>query len=63
MTGSAIWVISLALLASVALAPMPAHAQRGGGMARGGGGGVAGGGGGQTAGGGTFVPSQTAGGA
>jgi hypothetical protein len=38
---------------------MPAHAQRGGGMARGGGGGVAG----QTAGSsGTFVPGQTTGG-
>src|SRR4029453_3152250 len=32
-----VWAVSLVLLASVALVPMPALAQRGGGMARGGG--------------------------
>ena len=58
MTGSTLCAISVALLASVVLAPMPAHAQRGGGMGRGGGGGVAG----QPAGGGTFVQGQPAGG-
>ena len=57
---STLWAVSLALLASVALVPMPALAQRGGGMARGGGGFVAG----QTPGGGAFVAgSGAAGGA
>jgi len=51
-----VWAVSLALLASVALVPMPALAQRGGGMARGGGGFVAG----QTAGGGAFVDGRGA---
>jgi len=56
--GPTVWAVSLALLASVALAPLPALAQRGGGMGRGGGGGVAG----QTAGGAGFVAGRGAGG-
>jgi hypothetical protein len=51
-----VWAVSLVLLASVALIPMPALAQRGGGMARGGGGFVAG----QAAGGGAFVAGRGA---
>jgi len=35
ITGSSIRAISLALLLSVALVPIPAHAQRAGGLARG----------------------------
>src|SRR6187431_1890390 len=53
-----VWAVSLALLASVALAPLPALAQRGGGMSRGG----IGGGAGQTAGGGAFVAGRGRGG-
>jgi hypothetical protein len=67
-TGPTVWAVSLALLASVALAPTSALAQRGGGMSRGGGGFAAGqtvrGGGfaGQTARGGAFVAGRGAGG-
>jgi hypothetical protein len=50
----AVRAVSVALLASVALAPMPALAQRGGGIGRGGGGVVAG----QTAAGGAFVAGR-----
>ena len=53
-----VWAVSLALLASVALAPLPALAQRGSGMSRGG----IGGGAGQTAGGGAFVAGRGRGG-
>ena len=53
-----VWAVSLALLASLALAPMPALAQRGGGTSRGGGGFVAG----QTVRGGAFVAGRGAGG-
>lgn len=56
--GPTVWAVSLALLASVALLPMSALAQRGGGMGRGGGGVVAG----QTAGGGSFVAGRGPGG-
>ncbi|HEY7203846.1 MAG TPA: DUF4124 domain-containing protein [Methylomirabilota bacterium] len=49
------WAVFLALLASLALAPLPALAQRGG-MSRGGGGVVAG----QTVGGGAFVGGRSA---
>lgn len=55
---STLWIVSLALLASVALDPMPALAQRGAGMARGGGGVGAG----QMSGGGAFVAGGGAGG-
>jgi hypothetical protein len=57
--GPAVWAVFLALLASVALLPMPALAQRGGGgMGRGGGGVIAG----QTTGGGAFVAGRGPGG-
>ena len=56
MKAPTVSAISLALLASVALVPTPAFAQRGGGMGPGGGGSVAG----QTAGGGAFVAGRGA---